>query len=326
MDESLISGFAQNNLSINIIAANNSSQMLNVSRIVRIIVLHSRYLILSLKSLFRSDKDDIIISFLDVTALYVFLLSKLLCKKRYIIALNIMYNQRHDFITRIKYNLFYHMLKSPTVYPTVTSRDLAPYYKRIFNLPNKDFFLVHDCYGSLEKNKRPFSKGSGYVFCGGTNSRDWDMIIKIAILLPHRKFIIVGPSKDILGTNYPANIEYHFNIKFEEFQFLLEKCSVVALPLITEAPAGLIVLCSAGLMSKPVVTTENISMKEYITSRENGILVKKGDYKNFADEVDNLVSDIQKQKEYGERLFIQIEDLCSPKAFANSIIAIINQI
>lgn len=235
-----------------------------------------------------------------------------------------MYNDRKDIITTLKRLLFRVMLKRSTVYPTVNSEELSLIYRKVFNLPNKDFFVLHDCYGKLEKYKKPFREGNNTVFCGGTNGRDWNTIIQTARLLPNVKFVVIGPSKNTFGDNVPSNIKYYHNTPFLEFQRLMEESSVLALPLDTEAPAGLIVLFTAGLMSKPVVTTNNITMREYIQPGINGLFVGMGNYESFAKQIDFLLSNKDKQREFGEKLYYQIEKLGAPLVFVDGIINIIN--
>lgn len=326
INEWLRNAFLERNFKVKFLALKNQSQYLQSIRVIRIIKLHFGYVYISLKCLFNSNKDDIIVSLLDVIALYVFLFSKLFFFERKLVVINIMLNNQIDIITKIKKNLFKKMLKSDFVYPTITSTELAAYYNDFFSIPNKKFFLLHDCYGKLGLYKKQYYDGENYVFCGGTNGRDWELILKVAAILPNTKFVVVGPKKNTLGENYPQNIEYYYDIDFDDFQKLIEKCSVVALPLKTQAPAGLIVLYTAGLMSKPVITTDNITTREYITNEINGILVKMGNHVDFAFNLNKVLNKPELQKQYGEMLFNKIEELGSPQAFINKIIFITNQI
>ncbi|MEI8273744.1 MAG: glycosyltransferase family 4 protein [Paludibacter sp.] len=322
----LIDSFKQRNYPINFMGIRNSPKTLQESRLGRIIKLHAGYIRLAINSLIKSNRDDIIVSLLDVLALYLFLISKILFMRREIVVINIMLNDQNDFITKIKRYLFRWMLKNNHIHPTVTSTNLQELYRKLFDLPNKEFYLLHDCYGKLGKYKRSYKNGDKYVFCGGTNGRDWITLLKIAELLPNIKFVIVGPKKDTLGNHYPSNIDYYYDIPFTKFQELIENCSLLALPLKTQAPAGLIVLFTAGLMSKPVITTDNATTREYITTEENGILVKLGDYEEFAKQVNRLISTPDNQELFGKRLFSMIENLGSPQAFVDKVILIIDQI
>lgn len=322
----LVEGFSQRDFPIIFMGIENVAQTLQNSRISRIMKLHFRYIKLAVDCLFKSQKGDIIICLLDVLALYLFLLSKLTFKSREVVVINVMLNDQKDFINKKKLQLFKLMLKSKHIYPTVTSNNLIEHYKKLFDLPDKEFYLLHDCYGKLGKYKKSYQEGSGYVFCGGTNGRDWEVLLKIAELLPDVRFVIVGPKKDTLGDYGLSNIDYYYDIAFSKFQELIENCSLLALPLKTQAPAGLIVIFTAGLLSKPVISTDNATLREYIITEENGILVKLGDYKNFADEVSLLMSNLQKQRLFGERLYHRIEAIGSPQVFVDKIISITNQI
>jgi len=147
--------------------------------------------------------------------------------------------------------------------------------------------------------------------------------LKVSKKLPHINFVIVGPKKNTLGENYPKNIKYFYNISYTKFQRLMMNCSVIALPINTEAPAGLIVLFTTGLMSKPVVTTNNITMREYILNNKNGILISKGDDIEFSNKLNNLFLDHELQKEFGESLYNRIDELGSPQKFVEKIIQIV---
>jgi glycosyltransferase involved in cell wall biosynthesis len=322
----LVEGFSKRKINVSFMGLEKSSQMLQKSRITRILSLHVKYLKLAIRSIIKSKYEDIIICFLDNIGLYVFFLSKVLFIRRRIIVINIMFNNYPDVITKIKKYLYRLMLKDSYIYPTVTSSDLPAIYRNIFNLPDKEFYLLHDCYGKLSKYKQPFCEGNNYVFCGGTNGRDYKSLLKIAGLLPHIRFVIVGPKKNTLGEEYPSNIEYHYNIEFHLFQDLIHNCSILALPLKTQAPAGLIVLFTAGLMSKPVITSDTPTMREYIIQGEHGILVETGDTINFASEIGLLLDDTKKQRRMGENLFKKIDTSCSPDAFIEKMLEIINHI
>lgn len=325
INEWLISGFVMRGFPVQFMGMLNPSDLLAMSRIRRIVSLHSRYFRISLKSLVKSRRGDVIISFLDVMGLYVFLLSRILFREREIIVINIMFNDGSDFLTSIKRMLFRIMLKNSGVYPTVTSSELSAIYMELFNIPEKHFYLLHDCYGKQEiyENK---PEECNYVFCGGTNGRDWQTLLKSAELLPDIRFVVVGPQRNTLGDKIPRNVEYFFNIPYDDFQEMMLKCSILALPLNTEAPAGLIVLFSAGLMHKAVVSTNNYTLREYVTSGENGFLIEMGDHLRLAEKIRELNKDSLKRREFGDRLFKKIVELGSPDTFIDKVIEIVTQI
>ncbi|HBE42609.1 MAG TPA: hypothetical protein DDW27_15680 [Bacteroidales bacterium] len=320
----LISGFVKRDFPVQFMGMINPSELRAMSRIRRIISLHFRYAQLSLKSLLKSRRGDVIICFLDVMGLYLFLLSRILFSRREIIVINIMFNDGSDFLTSIKRKMFRMMLKNNRVHPTVTSSELSAIYKELFRIPEKHFYLLHDCYGDQEIYADRPEEGD-YVFCGGTNGRDWKTLIKAADLLPDIRFVVVGPQRNTLGDKIPGNIEYFFNVSYNDFQKMMLKCSIVALPLNTEAPAGLIVLFSAGLMHKPLVSTNNYTLREYVTSGENGFLIEPGDYLTLAEKIKELNEDSLKRGEFGDRLFKKVVEIGSPHAFTEKVIEIVKQ-
>jgi glycosyltransferase involved in cell wall biosynthesis len=306
-----------------------TKKSLNMKRLHRILFLHTKYLKLAFQSLVKAKKNDIIICWLDVIAIYVLLLSCLSGKRRKIIAVNVMFNENTSILTKIKKECMRWLLSNKNIYPTITSVSLSQYYKDIFNLPSKEFFVLHDTYGTRRErlqNIKCRTQSEKYVFCGGTNGRDWNAFTKIAQELPNINFIAVGNRKNILGENYPANIQYHYNIPYQQFLELFANAAVLVLPLNTEAPAGLIVLLEGALLSKAIVTTDNVTMREYVVSGENGFLIKKGDYKEFAEKVNEVFSNEQIQKSFGENLKKAIIEKCSPEVYVSTLIKIINQV
>jgi glycosyltransferase involved in cell wall biosynthesis len=322
----LINGFKENKFDVQFIGINKFINKLYRFRFQRIVVLHYNYIIQSISAINKSKKDDVIICWLDVTALYLLIICSLFHFKRKIIAINIMFNEENNIINSIKRKMFRWMLNHDSINPTITSLKLEEIYTELFQLKDKRFYLLHDCYGNDIEYINIITKNDGYVFCGGSNGRDWSTLVKVASLLPDIPFIVVGPNKNVLGEVYPDNIDFYYDIPYNQFKLLMANCSLLALPLNTEAPAGLIVVFSAGLLSKAVVTTDNVTMREYIKSGVNGTLVKKGDFKEFAEKIKLLFNDSKKQEEYGHKLYDKIEELGSPDAYVKQVIEIVNQV
>ncbi|MZP56726.1 MAG: glycosyltransferase [Bacteroidales bacterium] len=326
IDDWLVSGFKKRGCSVSFIGRNDRANVISMSRLIRIKTLHQQYLKIAWKGIMKSERKDIIICYLDVVGMYVFLLSKILLRRREILVINIMFNDKQDFLTGIKRVLYKAMLRSKHVYPTVISSELPLLYKRIFNLPSKVFYVMHDCYGDLDKAIPDRTDEDEYVFCGGTASRDWNLMKEVTYKLPDTKFVIVGPNKNTLGENIPPNVTYYYNLPSVEFRYLLNRSSLLALPLNTEAPAGLIVLFTAGLMSKAVVTTDNVTTREYIVNGVNGRMVKMKDVDDFAMQIQDLINDKGKRISYGKALRLKVEEYGSPDSFIDAIIDITNQI
>jgi hypothetical protein len=165
IDDWLVSGFKKRGCVVSFIGRTDRANVIEMSRLIRIKTLHKQFLKIAWKGLKKSGRKDIIICYLDVVGMYVFLLSRILLKRREILVINLMFNDNKDFLTGIKRVLYKTMLRSNHVYPTVISSDLQLLYKKIFNLPSKMFYVMHDCYGDLDKaiQKKPMKMNMFFV-------------------------------------------------------------------------------------------------------------------------------------------------------------------
>ena len=322
----LIEEFERTELEVDFIHLQASLTYRNRSRIVRVLYLHSQYFFSAMRALGRSNTNDVIVCWLDVMALYVYLGSLFTLRKRTIVALNLMYNKSPDALSVIKYKLFEFLLSGKDVYITVTSEYLKKYYSKIFTVYDKTYYLLHDTYGSLGVLQKEYSPGHNYIFSGGTNSRDWQLVLGAAKLLPEYKFKVVVPQISTLGTDIPNNVDCYHNISSDRFNELLSNSSLCVLPLTTEAPAGLIVLYSAGLLSVPVITSNNASMNEYIENWDNGVLIGLGDLPSFTSAVAFLLSDPELLEILGRSLQEKIMLMGSTEKYIDKLSVIIDNI
>ncbi len=84
------------------------------------------------------------------------------------------------------------------------------------------------------------------------------------------------------------------NVTFMGFQPnvlpLLEQCDVGIVPSVVPEAMGIAAL-EYMMLGKPVITTDNGAQPEYITSGQNGLLVKPGDHYALADAIKRLIDD-----------------------------------
>lgn len=148
-----------------------------------------------------------------------------------------------------------------------------------------------------------FSDGSGYVFSGGEAARDWETLFKAAELLPAIKFIIVARKKYFDNKLIvPHNVDVYFDTTEEKFYEFLKNSTIVVLTLNSMAPAGLIVLIRAALMSKPIIATETPSISTYIKHLKTGLLIKVNDYQDLKNNINLLMSSESVRREYANNL------------------------
>ena len=305
----------------------NNTNFVFTNRFTRILKLHWGYIRQAFHANRISKNDDLIICWLDISALYSLILNGFFNKKLNIIAINIMFNYSNkDLISKIKFKLFKWMLNKKNVTPTFTSKKLGEVYKELFDLNQKKYYLLNDCYGNECHYKNAIVNNDRYVFCGGKNGRDWKTILKVASKLPEIKFKIVVPNRSVIPKKYSKNIAIYSNISQDKFKELMANSSLVALPLCTDAPAGLIVIYTAGLLRKPVITTKTSTTIEYINNYKNGILINKEDVDSFSRELKTLFLDLNLQLNLGQELNKSVEKVGSVENYIHNLDNIILQV
>ena len=147
---------------------------------------------------------------------------------------------------------------------SVTSMEYGEFLKR--RLGVKRLFLLHDVFHETYKYTEIVQTVSKTVFCGGRNGRDWLFMIEVAKSMPNVEFHLVMPQStyEECKNGLPSNVCAKFNLPMDEFMKEMCSCEIVALPLDTEAPAGLIVLFQAAANMKFIITTDTMTTREYL--------------------------------------------------------------
>jgi glycosyltransferase involved in cell wall biosynthesis len=127
--------------------------------------------------------------------------------------------------------------------------------------------------------------------------------------------------KSIVDNNLsiPNNVVVHCDTSDELFYNLLKESKIVVLPLNSLAPAGLIVLIRAALLSKPIIATKTPSIKNYIRHLENGILIEMKDYLSLAKNINTLIDSELMRRKYSESLKHYLLNEYSQESYAKKI-------
>ena len=240
-----------------------------------------------------------------------------------------MVNNDGSFISIFKKYLFQNFLNNKNNYFTLTSNHLKNLYFEYFpNCNRNNFFILNDTYEDLfdltKKDSQIINKNS--IFCGGRNSRDWNVAFEIAKMNPEFEFIYVVPNKDVVPKEVSKNISLYENISKNKFNTLISSCSIVILPLKTDAPAGLIVLYLAGLLKKTLIISDSLSVRDYIVDDVNGIVIKNPQIDNFNISIRRLLEDHNCKNKLSKSLYETVISKGSPDSFYNSLLKIIDSI
>ena len=221
--------------------------------------------------------------------------------------------------------LYRKALNSKRVVASVTSTEYGTHLKERLGI-NKKLFLLHDVFHESYLYKREFHVIPNSVFCGGRNGRDWKFMIDVAKVMPHVQFHLVMPkvTYDEYQHELPSNVVARYNISMEDFMKEMCSCEIVALPLDTEAPAGLIVLFQAAANMKYIITTNTMTTREYLSDGKGCLLPNDVDVwkKAINEKLGNVKSNIIAS----EKLLIFLESECSERKFVESVETMINKL
>ena len=254
-------------------------------------ILLYKYINVSIKTISKSTAEDVIISGNFIVGAFISFFCKISNIKRTIVSLNMISHDK-GFIKRAVRKIIYNTAFTyPKFFITVNSKELIESYSAIYSIKKNNFFVLEDPILNYYEVSR-YKPGNGTVFCGGEAMRDWKTLFNAAKLLPDINFTAIARKIHFDTTlKVPKNVTLYFDKDYNFFYDRLKESSVVAMPLSTTAPAGLIVMIRSAMLSKPVIVTSTSSTRNYIENGYNGILIDVGDAKRLATEIELLLSD-----------------------------------
>ncbi|MCM1503803.1 MAG: glycosyltransferase [Muribaculum sp.] len=276
-------------------------------------------------ALVKSRNDDTIVCWLDIQAVIIYWLSLLTWRrKRNIIAINILLKKKAGLKNRIAAIIYRKALKSDRFNATVTSLEYGDYLNQTLGLKVK-FTLLPDIFPD-EYNNWAGTPGDGSVFCGGNNSRDWQFILNLAQSMPDITFRFVMPKDKYMVYHklLPENVTAKHSLSFEEFINELSKCSIVALPVDTEAPAGLIVIYQATALGKAVITTSTHTTRGYINGA-TGIALPN-DLMLWKEAITTCLSNSKQMTQLNLGLRHFLSENCSSKLYASKVKSLVDSV
>lgn len=225
--------------------------------------------------------------------------------KRNVILMNMMDNSASDGRRK---RVLYDGLRP--LFIGVNSEALIDRYVERYRFDRRRFFLLEDCYSNfgieLLKKGADYAEDRGYVFCGGTTYRDWRLFVETARRCPHIPFIGVARHELFRETGLPANLTMYFDLDNAAFNDYLRCCRLLFMPLTVDTQGGQIVIFSAGLLRKPVVTTNTLTIRTYMDDPADGRIVPMSDAAAAAKAVGELYADESLRRELAGNLYGRI--------------------
>lgn len=272
-----------------------------------------------------SHHGDTIVCWYDFQAILCYWLCRFTFKKRKIVCVNLLLKDKDSVKNKIVAWLYKKALKSKHFVASVTSVEYGIHLKKRLGI-NKELFLLHDVFHEDYKVKVSLDVCPNTVFCGGRNGRDWRFMIEETKVMPHVQFHLVMPkvTYDEYQHELPSNVVARYNISMEDFMKEMCSCEIVALPLDTEAPAGLIVLFQAAANMKYIITTNTMTTREYLSDGRGCLLPNDVDVwkKAINEKLELDKSNIQASKKLLN--FLQTE--CSEEKFVEGVESMVNML
>lgn len=266
----------------------------------------------------HSHKDDTIICWFDFQAVLAYWLGLFTFHRRRIVCINLMLKDKDTLRNKLVGWLYKGALSSNKFKASVTSVEYGEWLNRRFSA-SFHFYLIRDVFHEEYTLSETVKKQPDTVFCGGNNGRDWLFMLKVAQRLPDVKFRFVMPANlyESLKTEIPQNVAVHCNMPYTEFMREMCAATIVALPLDTIAPAGLIVLFQAAANNKPIIMTDTVTTRGYITS-DRGVLLPNEERK-WADCIQYQLAHPEICSAKAENLRMFLSKSCNEQTFVNGI-------
>lgn len=261
-------------------------------------------------ALATSCHGDTIVCWYDFQAVLCYWMCKFTFKCRKVVCVNLLLKDKDSLKNTAVAWLYKKALKSKNLVASVTSKEYGEHLKMRLGI-KRDFFLLHDVYQESYRYDKHVEIMSNTVFCGGRNGRDWRFVTEVARAMPGVEFHLVMPEstyRKLIG-DLPRNVIAKYNLSPDDFMREMCASEIVALPLDTEAPAGLIVLFQAAANGKLVLTTDTMTTREYL-SGDRGLLLPN-DVKTWVENIRKALEDSEIRTMKAEKLARFLREECS---------------
>lgn len=133
----------------------------------------------------------------------------------------------------------------------------------------------------------PFKR---YVFCGGSNKRDYISFLKAFPQDPDLNLVLVTDKQ--ISQKLPSNCISFSRLPLADYMLLMKESLFVAIPLLESSlPHGHCDAASALFFGKAVLSTKRATIEDYVLDKKNGILVEPKDVDAYNQAISLLLSD-----------------------------------
>jgi glycosyltransferase involved in cell wall biosynthesis len=204
----------------------------------------------------------------------------------------------------------------------VFSRGELELYSRELDLPLERIQFVPSHSNILEIQR---TQPGAYGFAAGRSLRDYKTFFAAAELVDY-PFVVVADRASVAHLHKPDNIELHCDIPRERYLELLQGARFVVIP--SKAgyrSIGQVVALEAASFGKPVIASDVLGLRDYVSHGVDGLLVAAGDVEALATAMQTLIADDAMCEQIAEKAAERVEKEHTFAAFAANCLKVIAQ-
>ena len=133
--------------------------------------------------------------------------------------------------------------------------------------------------------------GRSYGFAAGRSLRDYKTLFA-AVEGIDFPFVVVADRASVAHLHKPGNIALHCDVSRDRYLELLEGSRFAVVPLAAEfRSTGQVVLLEAASLGKPVIASDVVGVRDYISHGVDGLLVAPGNPESLRESIQTLIAD-----------------------------------
>lgn len=162
-----------------------------------------------------------------------------------------------------------------------------------------------------------------YIFSGGGHRRDFATLIRAASTLDiPLKIVTFSPKTLNFAETLPDNCDVTWTLPLQEFLAVMAAARFVVVPLQAGGGAhGHTTIAQALRLGKPVITTTDASIDDYVVNGQEGFLVTPGDVEGYRQAISKLWQDTALRTSCEHHALVKAQEL-TYAAFANQLVGV----
>lgn len=236
-----------------------------------------------------------------------------------VVAMNFYFHELRE--KKIVKRILGFLLNNPNLTIIAPSKNDFDYYRALSNRATLRYIIF-----GLEKNAADFDIcDEGYIFCGGYNNRDFDLVYRVAEKIDNSFFVITSSREKSAGVR-PSNVELLQDVDSATFDGIMAKARIVLVPLKSDVGAsGQIVTLTAMLFGKPIVYTDFDVVSEYFEHNVTGLACSAEDTQEMASMIELLLGDGSLRERLGKNATEMCEEKFTSRATNQRIVGVLTE-